>query len=55
MKSRLINSIGPDVCCAAIQGKWKLPKHVCLGMTVRLSFRSKELMNVLNRFGHSEN
>ena len=30
-------------------------KYVGLGITVRHLFRSKELMTVLNRFGHSEN
>ena len=34
-KSRLISPIGQNVCRAATQGKWKLPKHVGLGMTVR--------------------
>ena len=54
-KSRLLSSVGQYICRAATQGKWKLPKHVGLGITVRHLFRSKELMTVLNRFGHSEN
>ena len=37
-KSRLINSIGPDIGHAATQEKWKLRKHVGLGMTVRYLF-----------------
>ena len=37
-KSRLISSIGPDIGHAATQEKWKLPKHVGLGMTVRYLF-----------------
>ena len=52
---KLISSIGQDICRAATQGKWKLPKHVGLGMTVRHLFRSKKLMTVLNRFRHSKN
>ena len=43
-KSRLISSIGRDIGHAATQEKWKLPKHVGLGMTVRYLFWSKELM-----------
>ena len=54
-KSRLITSIGQDICCAVRLGKWKLPKHVGLGMTVRLLFQIKELMTILNRFRHFEN
>ena len=54
-KSSLISSIGLDICRAATHGKWKLPEHIGLRMAVRNLFRSKELMTVLNRFGHSEN
>ena len=54
-KSRLVSSIDQDIYRAATQEQWKLPKHACLDMTVRHLFRSKELMTVLNRFGHSEN
>ena len=50
-KSRPISSIGQDICRAATRGKWKLPKHVGLGMTVRHLFRSKELMTVLTDSG----
>ena len=54
-KSRLITSVGQDICRAATQGKWKISKRVGISMTVRHLFRSKELMTVLNRFGHFEN
>ena len=54
-KSRVISSIAQDIWRAEARGKWKLPKYLGLGMTVRHLFRSKELMTVLNGFGHSEN
>lgn len=51
----LVNSIGQDICRVVTQGKWNLPKHVILGMTLRHLFRSAELVTILNRLGHSEN
>ena len=53
--NRLVLSIGQDICRAATKGKWALPKHILLCMTLRHMFRSKELITLLNRFGHSEN
>ena len=38
-----------------MHGKWGLPKHILLCMTLRHMFRSKELITLLNRFGHCEN
>ena len=32
-----------------------MPKHILLCMTLRRMFRSKQLLTLLNRFGHSEN
>jgi len=52
---RLVNSIGQDILRAVTRGKWKLPKHVLLGMTLRHLFRSAELIHILNRLGHIEN
>lgn len=54
-KAIIINSISQDICRAATNGKWKLPKHIGLAMSVRHLFRSKELTTILNRFGHAEN
>ena len=51
---RLVFSIGQDLCCAVSEGKWKLPKHMLLCMTVRHLFRSKQLTTILHRLGHSE-
>ena len=50
--SRLMFSISQDICRAATRGKWNLPKHILLGMTMRHLFRSAELTVILNRFGH---
>ena len=52
---RLILSIGQDLCRAATDGKWKMSKHVLLGMTLRHLIRSEQLVTLLNRMGHSEN
>lgn len=52
---RLVNSIGQDILRAVTNGKWKLPKHVILGMSLRHLFRSAELISILNRLGHTEN
>ena len=51
---RLIFSIGQDLCRAVSEGKWKLPKHILLCVTVRHLFRSKQLTTILHRLGHSE-
>ena len=40
---RLVNSIGQNLFRAVTNGKWKMPKHVLLGMTLRHLFRSAEL------------
>lgn len=53
-KKRLVFSVGQDLCRAVTDGKWKLPKHVLLCVTVRHLFRSKQLTLILNRLGHSE-
>ena len=51
---RLVNSIGQDICRAATNGKWKLPKHIDLVMSLRHLFRSKSLINLIYRMGHCE-
>ena len=52
--NRIIVSICQDICRAATAGKWKLPKHIFICMTIRHLFRSKELCSLLHRMGHSE-
>ena len=51
---RLVFSIGQDLCRAVSDGKWKLPKHILLSVTVRHLFRSKQLNMILHRLGDSE-
>jgi len=51
---RLVHSIGQDICRAATNGEWKLPKHLLICMTMRHLFRSEQLVTLLNRMGHSE-
>ena len=51
---RLVLSIGQDLCRAVTEGKWKLPKHALLCVTVRHLFQSKQLTTILHRLGHSE-
>ena len=51
---RLVNSIGQDICRAVTNGKWKLPKHILLSMTLRHLFRSSQLNTLINRLGHAE-
>ena len=52
---RLIDSLGQDICRAVTNAEWKLLKHILLCMTLRHLFRSKELITLINRFGHCEN
>ncbi|CAM1302357.1 Uncharacterised protein r2_g1216 [Pycnogonum litorale] len=52
--NRLVLSIGQDICRAVTQAQWKLPKHILICMTLRHLFRSKDLITMINRFGHSE-
>lgn len=52
--NRLVMSIGEDLCRAITRGKWKMPKHILLCLTLRHLFRSKELTILMNRLGHCE-
>ena len=51
---RLLLSIGQDICREVTNGEWKFSKHILLCMTLRHLFRSKDLLTLLNRFGHCE-
>ena len=53
MKRRVF-SIGQDLCRAVSEGKWKLPNHIFLCVTVRHLFRRRQLITILHRLGHSE-
>jgi len=43
-----------DICRAATNGNWKLPKHILLCTTLRHLYRSKQLTTILSRLGHCE-
>ena len=45
-------SISQDLCKAATKGKWKIPKHLFLGMTLRHLTGSAEIITLLHRLGH---
>lgn len=49
---RLILSIGQDLAYNISKGRHKTPKHVALPMTVKNLTGSKEVISLLNRFGH---
>ena len=51
---RLIYSIGQDICRAVTGGKWRLPKHILLCVTIRHLFRSRQFTTILNKLGHCE-
>jgi len=51
---RLVQSIGQEICRAATNGSWKLPKHILMCISLRHLFRSEKLITLLNRMGHCE-
>ncbi|KAL5022875.1 hypothetical protein ScPMuIL_002030 [Solemya velum] len=53
---RIVSSIGQDICRAATNGEWKLPKHVLICLTLHHMFRSKQLIAIsTGLLGHCEN
>ena len=51
-RQRLVTSFAQDICKAVMNGKWMLPKHLLLGMTLQHFTRSAEVITLVNRFGH---
>ena len=51
-RERIILSLFQDICYNITQGKWLLPMHLLLGMTVRHETGSSKLVKYLNRFRH---
>lgn len=49
---RTVNSYAQDLCYSITNGKWKMSKHLSLGMTIRHLTGSAELVTLLNRYGH---
>ena len=50
---RLVQSFGQDLLYAVSKGRQKTPKHVALSLTVKNLTGSKEMITLLNRFGHA--
>ena len=50
---RRVNSTAQDICYNVTHGKWTMPKHILTGMCVRHLTGSKQMINILNRQGHS--
>ena len=51
-KQRLVLSVTQDLCNAATNGQWMMPKNLLLGMSFRHLTGSAEILSTLNRFGH---
>jgi hypothetical protein len=49
---RQIMSFGQDLIYAVSKGRQKTPKHVALPLTVKNLTGSKEVITLLNRYGH---
>lgn len=49
---RFVSSCSQDICASVTSGKWMMPKHLALAMTVRHLTGSAELITILNRLGH---
>jgi len=47
-------SLAADVCVAATNGKWIMPKHLLLSMALRHLTGSAQLLTIINRFGHCQ-
>ena len=53
-KVRLVNSFSQDICYAATNGQWFMPKQLLLSLTLRHLTGSAELITLFNRFGHGQ-
>ena len=51
---RFVSSCSQDICYAATNGQWLMPKHVLLAMTVHHLTGSADMITILNRFGHCQ-
>lgn len=50
--TRLAKSFSEDVIYAVFNGRIKLSKHICFGMTLKSLTNSKKIINIVNRYGH---
>ena len=53
-KEVVATSIAEDLCYATTQGKWKMPKHILLSISIHHLTASAELVSILNRYGHCQ-
>ena len=49
----LAKSFSEDLCSAVTQGRWTMPKHVLLGMSLRHLTGSAIAITMMNRYGQS--
>ena len=47
-------SFAEDLCCAATNGGWVMPKHFTLPMAVRHLTGNAEVITILNRYGRGQ-
>ena len=47
-------SFAEDICYAATNGDWIMPKHITLPMAVRHLTGRAEVITILNRYGHGQ-
>ncbi len=50
----LAKSFSEDLCSAVTQGRWTMPKHVLLGMSLRHLTGSAIAITMINRYGHCQ-
>lgn len=49
---RLAKSFSEDIIYAVSNGRIKLSKQICLGLTLKSLTNSKKIVNIVNRYGH---
>ena len=51
---RFVNSCSQDICFVNTNGRWVMPKHILLAMTVHHLTGSEEIISILNCYGHCQ-
>jgi len=52
--TQVAESLSEDLCYAATRGKWAMPKHTQLALSLHHLTGSAEVITLLNRFGHCQ-
>ena len=52
---RLVQSVSDDVVFAVTRGRTKPGKHLCIGLGIKSLTGRRQIIDILNRFGHSIN